>query len=95
MQKELDFKGLRLKLLQADIDKEDFPRERFRAVLRIINISETKKRIAIKEDGTKYISRNSGLEYAYQIIPYQLEDHLLLMLLLKMNRIKFVCLPKQ
>lgn len=71
MQKELDFKGLRLELLQADIDKEDFPRERFRAILRIKNASETKKRIAIKEDGTKYISKKSGLEYAYQIIPYQ------------------------
>lgn len=71
IQKVLDFKGFRLELLQADIDKEDFPRERFRAVLRIKNMSETKKRIAIKEDGTKYISRTSGLEYAYQIIPYQ------------------------
>ena len=65
IQKVLDFKGFRLELLQADIDKEDFPRERFRAVLRIKNMSETKKRIAIKEDGTKYISRTSGWEYAY------------------------------
>ena len=44
IQKELDFKGLRLELLQADIDKEDFPRERFRAILRIKNVSETKKK---------------------------------------------------
>ena len=57
IQKELDFKGLRLELLQADIDKEDFPRERFRAILRIKNVSETKKKISIKEDSTKYISR--------------------------------------
>ena len=71
IQKELDFKGLRLELLQADIDKEDFPRERFRAILRIKNVSETKKKISIKEDSTKYISRKYGLEYAYQIIPYQ------------------------
>lgn len=71
MQKELDFKGLSLELLQAEIDKEDFPRERFRAILRIKNVSGSKKKIAIKEDGTKYISRKSGLEYAYQIIPYQ------------------------
>lgn len=69
--KELDFRGLRLELLQADIDKEDFPRERFRAILRIKNVSESKRKIAIKEDGTKYISRITGLEYAYQIIPYQ------------------------
>ena len=71
IQKVLDFKGLRLELLQADVDKEDFPRERFTAILRIKNVSESKKKIAIKEDGTKYISRISGLEYAYQIIPYQ------------------------
>lgn len=71
MQKELDFKGLHLELLQADVDKEDFPRERFRAILRIKNVSESKKKIAIKEDGTKYISKKTGLEYAYQIIPYQ------------------------
>lgn len=71
IQKEFDFKGLRLELLQADIDKEDFPRERFRAILRIKNVSETKKKISIKEDSTKYISIKYGLEYAYQIIPYQ------------------------
>ena len=71
IQKVLDFKGLRLELLQAGVDKEDFPRERFTAILRIKNVSESKKKIAIKEDGTKYISRISGLEYAYQIIPYQ------------------------
>ena len=71
MQKELDFKGLRFEVLQADIDKEDFPRERFRAILRIKNVSESKKIIAIKEDCTKYISKKTGLEYAYQIIPYQ------------------------
>lgn len=59
MQKELDFKGLHLELLQADVDKEDFPRERFRAILRIKNVSESKKKIAIKEDGTKYISKKN------------------------------------
>ena len=71
IQKKLDFKGLRLELLQADIDKEDFPRERFRAILRIKNVSESKRKIAIKENGTKYVSKITVLEYAYQIIPYQ------------------------
>ena len=71
MKKELNLNGLRLELLQADIDTEDFPRERFRAIIRITNASETKKRIAIKEDGTKYISKKFGLEYAYGINPYQ------------------------
>lgn len=71
LQKELDIKGLRLELLQAEVDTEDFPRERFTAILRIMNTSEVKQRVAIKEDGTKYISKEHGMEYAYHIKPYQ------------------------
>lgn len=71
MQKVLEFNGMSFELLLADRDKEDFPRERFRAILRIKNISISKKKIAIKEDGTKYISIKHGLEYAYHIKPYQ------------------------
>ena len=71
MQKVLEFNGMSFELLLADRDKEDFPRESFRAILRLKNISISKKKIAIKEDGTKYISIKHGLEYAYHIKPYQ------------------------
>lgn len=71
LQKELDFKELRLELLLAEVDKEDFPRERFRAILRIKNTSENKKKVAIEQSGTKYISKEHGIEYSYSIKPYQ------------------------
>ena len=71
LQKELEFKGLHLELLLAEVDKEDFPRERFRAILRIKNTNDNKKKVAIKQDGTKYISKEHGIEYPYLIKPYQ------------------------
>jgi len=61
IQKELDFKGLRLELLQADIDKEDFPRERFRAIYYgnenlkaqqgLFTLWQVKKKIEFKDGG--------------------------------------------
>ncbi len=67
----LDLKGLNLELLQANMDKEDFPHEYFTAFLRIKNTSGTRKKLAIDMDGTRYISAKNGIDYAYKILPYQ------------------------
>lgn len=71
MQEVLEINGMHLDLLQSDIDKDDFPCQRFTVILRIKNISDTKKVFSINSSNTKYISKEYGLVYAYGVYPYQ------------------------